>query len=75
MTIKLGVLYFFIPFTHDIGQPLTLSNLQTHLQQTTFQNIMVKEEIACSEPFLLFPQCFQLFSKIKLSFIEIFSIL
>ena len=29
-----------------------------HQQQTAFENIMGKGEIACNEQFLLFPQCF-----------------
>ena len=29
-----------------------------HQQQTAFENIVGKEEIACNEQFLLFPQCF-----------------
>ena len=31
-----------------------------HQQQTAFENIVGKGEIACNEQFLLFPQCFQL---------------
>ena len=31
-----------------------------HLQQTTFENIVAKEEIAQNKQFLLMPQCFQL---------------
>ena len=53
---------------------LTLSHLQTHLQQTTFENIMAKGEIAHDEQFPLFPQCFQLYLMIKLSFMELFHI-
>ena len=30
----------------------------THQQQTAFENIVGKEEIARNEQFLLFPQCF-----------------
>ena len=45
------------------------------LQQTTFENIVTKEEIARNEHFLLFPQCFQLYSIIKLLIIEIFSVI
>ena len=29
-----------------------------HQQQTAFENIVGKEEFACNEQFLLFPQCF-----------------
>ena len=42
-----------------------------HLQQTTFENIVTKGEIAQDEQFHLLPQCFQLLSVIILSFIEI----
>ena len=42
---------------------LTLSNLQTH-----FENIVAKGEIAHDEQFLLWPQCFQIYLTIKLSF-------
>ena len=31
-----------------------------HQQQTAFENIMGKEEIARNEQFLLFPECFLL---------------
>ena len=31
-----------------------------HQQHSTFENIVGKEEIACNEQFLLFPQCFLL---------------
>ena len=40
---------------------LTLSHLQKHLQQTIFENIVAKGEIAHDEQFPLLPQCFQLF--------------
>ena len=47
----------------------------THLQQTAFENIMGKEEIARDEQFLHFPQCFQL-NQITLSpFVLIFDII
>ena len=35
-----------------------------HQQQTAFENILGKEEIARNEQFLLFPQCFRLNQKI-----------
>ena len=35
-----------------------------HQQQTAFENIVGKEEIACNKQFLLFPQCFLLCQKI-----------
>ena len=43
------------------------------MQETTFKNIMAKEEIAQNEQFLLLPQYFQLCLIVKLSFIEICS--
>ena len=46
----------------------------THLQQTTFENIVAKGEIAHDEQFFLCPQCFILYLTIKLSFMEIFQV-
>ena len=46
-----------------------------HQQQTAFENIVGKEEIACNEQFLLFPQCFLLHQKILSPFINIFDII
>ena len=48
----------------------------TPLQQTTFENIVTKEEIALNKQFLLFPTMFStLFNiKIKLSLMDIFHI-
>ena len=43
-------------------------------QQTAFENIVGKEEIAHNEQFLLFPQCFQLNQKIVCPFVSIFDI-
>ena len=43
-----------------------------HQQQTPFENIVGKEEIARKEQFLLFPQCFQLNQKIVSPFVKIF---
>ena len=43
----------FLPFTLWIP-------ILAHEQQTAFENIVVKEEIARNEQFLLFPQCFLL---------------
>ena len=46
-----------------------------HQQQTAFENIMGKKEIACKEQFLLFPQCF-LLNQITVSpFVHIFDII
>ena len=61
-----------------INITLTLSHLQTHFdttkQQTTFENIVAKGEIAHDEQFHLSPQCFQLYLTIKLSFMEIIQV-
>ena len=43
-------------------------------QRTAFENIVGKEEIARSEQFLLFPQCFQLNQITVSSFVHIFDI-
>ena len=45
-----------------------------HQQQTAFENIVGKEEIARYEQFLLFPQCFLLNQKIISPFVNIFDI-
>ena len=45
-----------------------------HQQQTAFENIEGKEEIARNEQFLLFPQCFLLYQKIVSTFVNIFDI-
>ena len=47
-----------------------------HQQQTAFENIVGKEEIAHNEQFLLFPQCFLLNQKIVFSpFVNIYDII
>ena len=46
-----------------------------HQQQTVFENIVGKEEIARNEQFLLFPQCFLLNQKIVFPFVNIFDII
>ena len=46
-----------------------------HQQQTAFENIVGKEEIAHNEQFLLFPQCFLLNQKIVSQFVNIFYII
>ena len=46
-----------------------------HQQQTTFENIVGKEEIARNEQFLLFPQCFLLHQKIVSTFVNIYYII
>ena len=45
-----------------------------HQQQTAFENIMGKEEIARKEQFLLFPQYFLLTQIIVPQFVHIFDI-
>ena len=47
----------------------------THQQQTAFENILGKEEIARDEQFLLFPQCVLLNQKIVSPFVNIHEIL
>ena len=49
------------------------SSMSTCLLQTTSENI-VRGEIARGEQFRLWPQCFQLYLTIKLSFMEIFQV-
>ena len=44
-------------------------------QQTAFENIVGKGEIACNEQFLLFPQCFLLNQIIVIPFVHIFDII
>ena len=44
-------------------------------QQTAFENIVGKEEIARNEQFLLFPQCFLLNQKMVSPFVNIFDII
>ena len=46
-----------------------------HEQQTPFENNVGKEEIACNEQFLLFPQCFLLNQKIVSPFVNIYDII
>ena len=46
-----------------------------HQQQTAFENIVEKEEIACIEQFLHFPQCFLLNQIILALFVHIFDII
>ena len=47
----------------------------THQQQTAFENIVEKGEIAHNEQFLLFPQCFQLNQITVSGFVYIFDII
>ena len=46
-----------------------------HQQQTAFENIMEKEEIARNEQFLLFPLCFLLNQKLVFPFVNIYDII
>ena len=46
-----------------------------HQQQTAFENIMGKGEIARNEQFLLFPQCFPLNRKLVSPFVNIYDII
>ena len=46
-----------------------------HQQQTAFENIVGKEEIAHNEQFLLFPQCFLLNQKMVSPFVNILDII
>ena len=46
-----------------------------HQQQTVFENIVGKEEIARNEQFLLFPKCFLLNQKIGSPSVYIFDII
>ena len=46
-----------------------------HIQQTAFENIVGKAEIARNEQFLLFPQCFLLHKKIVSPFVNTFEII
>ena len=46
-----------------------------HQQQTAFENIVGKEEIARNEQFLLFPQCFLLNQMIVSPYVHIFHII
>ena len=47
----------------------------THQQQTAYENLVGKEEIACNEQFFLFTQCFILNQKILSLFVNIFVII
>ena len=46
-----------------------------HQEQTAFENIEGKGEIACNEQFLLFPQCFQVYQISVSPFVHIFDII
>ena len=53
---------------------LNLSHLKTHLETKTADDFWKHCEIAKDEQFLLWPQCFQLYWIIKLSFMEILQV-
>ena len=57
---------------------LILYSVDTHFdasrQQTAFENIVGKEEIACNKQFFLFPQCFLLSQIIVSPFVHILDI-
>ena len=54
---------------------LTLYSINQVQQQTVFENIVGKEEIAGNKLFLLFPQCFLLLSDNCTPFVHIFDII
>ena len=54
---------------------LTLYSILTHQQQTAFEKIVGKEEVAHNEQFLLFPHCFLLDQKIVSLFVNIYDII
>ena len=45
-----------------------------HQQQTAFENIVGKGEIARNEQFLVFPQCFQFYQITVSPFVHIFEL-
>ena len=59
----------------SLKRVLTLYSIDTHLQQTAFENIVGKAEIARNEQFLLFPQCFLLNQKIVSPYVNTFDII
>ena len=75
--IKL-IVKFDVPFNMVrlcLNPLLHIYSILTHQQQTAFENIEGKEEIARNEQFLLFPQCFLLNQKIVSPFVNIFDII
>ena len=57
---------------------LTLHSIDTHFNASTtdsFENMLGKEEIACKEQFILFPQGFLLNKKIITLFVNIYDII
>ena len=60
----------------DESQPFTPQILiLTHQEQTTFENIVGKGEIAHNEQFLLLPQCFLLYQISVSTFVHIFVVI
>ena len=63
-------------FNALICECLTRYFIKEHQEQTAFENIVGKEEIARKEQFLLFPLCFLLLNQIIVSpFVHIFDII
>ena len=54
---------------------LTVYSIDKYQQQTAFENMVGKEEIAHNEQFSLLPQCFLLNQKIGSAFVNIFDII
>ena len=65
------------------GKELALSSIDTHLKcinnrhflKTLWKKKKLLVEIACNEPFLLFPQCFLLNQKIISPFVNVYDII
>ena len=70
------ILHWFCPRILSFGSSLYSIHtlILTYQQQTTFENIVGKEEIARNEQFLLFPQCFLLNQKNIPQFVNIYII-
>ena len=73
---NLEVLQVCISFNCQIHWPFpTYRRILTHLQLTTFENVVTTGEIAQYEQFLLLPLCFHFFSVNTPTIIDIFHIL
>ena len=70
---------FFSPLLHSlvnlVYRIVAQVLISSHQQQTAFENIVGKEEIARNEQFLLFPQCFLFKQKIVSPFVNVFDII
>ena len=62
-------------FAPDATQSFPICRRILTQQQTNFENIVVKGEIAHDEQFLLWPQCFIPYLPVKLYFTDIFQVL